>query len=118
MSRSRLRTVWRAQCVRRARVHCNSPAIWHETMQMARQRQETEAFATNCARRQRIERMLSQGVQAYGLRRARYGGRAKTRLQYVATAVAINVRRVTDWLDGVPPTATRCSPFAALVLAR
>ncbi len=86
-------------------------------MQEARQRQETEEFATQYARRQGIEGTLSQGVRAFGLRRARYRGQAKTHLQHVATAVAINVRRVTDWRNGVPRAETRCSHFATLALA-
>jgi transposase len=110
----------RAQCTRAERQPRNLTLLSqeeHEAMQVARQRQETEAFATQYARRQGIEGTLSQGVRAFGLRRARYRGHAKTHLQHVATAVAINVRRVTDWLNGVPRAETRCSHFAALALA-
>ncbi len=89
----------------------------HAAMQAVRQRQETQEFATQYARRQGIEGTLSQGVRAFGLRRARYRGRAKTHLQHVGTAVAINVSRVTDWLNEVPRAQTRCSHFAALALA-
>ncbi len=66
------------------------------------------------ARRQGIEGTLSQGVRAFGLRRARYRGQAKTHLRHVGTAVAINVRWVADWLNEVPRAQTRCSYFAAL----
>jgi transposase len=86
----------------------------HEAMQTARQRQETAEFAAQYAKRQGIEGTLSQGVRAFGLRRARYRGRAKTHLQHIGTAVAVNVRRVTDWLNGVPRAQTRCSHFATL----
>jgi len=89
----------------------------HAAMQAARHRQETQEFATHYARRQGIEGTLSQGVRAFGLRRARYRGRAKTHLQHVATAVAVNVSRVTAWLNEVPRAQTRCSHFAALALA-
>ena len=58
-------------------------------MQGARQRQETEAFATEYARRQGIEGTLSQGVRAFGLRRARYRGRAKTHVQHIATGQSL-----------------------------
>ena len=88
----------------------------HAAMQAARQRQETEEFAMHYTRRQGIEGILSQGVRAFGLRRARYRGQAKTHLQHVGTAVAINVRRVTDWLNEVPRAQTRCSHFATLAL--
>ncbi len=83
-------------------------------MHAARQRQETAAFATQYTRRQGIECTLSQGVHTFGLRWARYRGQAKTHLQHVGTAVAINVRRVIDWLDEVPRPQTRCSHFATL----
>jgi hypothetical protein len=33
----------------------------------------------------------------------------------VATAAAINVYRISDWLGGVPRAATRTSPFVRLV---
>jgi transposase len=55
-------------------------------------------------------------VRAFGLRRARYRGLAKTPLQHQATAAAINVNRVVDWLNGVPIARTRRSHFAALAL--
>jgi hypothetical protein len=41
-------------------------------------------------------------------------GLAKARLQHVATAAAINVYRISDWLEGVPRAATRTSRFARL----
>ena len=110
----------RAQCTRAKRQPRNLTLLSceeHAAMQVARQRQETQEFATEYARRQGIEGTLSQGVRAFGLRRARYRGRAKTHLQHVATAVAINLRRVTDWLNGVPRAQTRCSHFATLALA-
>lgn len=86
----------------------------HAAMQAARQRQATEEFATQYARRQGIEGTLSQGVRAFGLRRSRYRGQAKTHLQHVATAVAVNVSRVIDWRNEVPRAQTRCSHFASL----
>lgn len=66
------------------------------------------------ARRADIEGTLSQAVRAFGLRRTRYRGLAKTSLQHVATAVAMNVERVTAWLTGQPREKTRTSRFARL----
>ena len=65
-------------------------------------------------RRAGVEGTLSQGVRAFGLRRARYRGLAKTRLQHVATAAAMNVDRMVAWLDERPRAKTRTSRFAAL----
>jgi len=89
----------------------------HEAMHAARHRQETEACAVQYARRQGIEGTLSQGVRAFGLRQARYRGRGKTHLQHVATAAAVDLHRLTDWLHEVPRAQTRCSHFAALACA-
>jgi transposase len=65
-------------------------------------------------RRAGIEGTLSQGVRAFGLRRTRYWGVAKTHLQHVAIAAAINIDRLVAWLDERPRAQTRTSRFAAL----
>ena len=64
-----------------------------------------------------IEGTLSQGVRAFGLRRTRYWGVAKTHLQHVAIAAAINIDRLVAWLDGCPRAQTRTSRFATLAPA-
>jgi transposase len=61
-----------------------------------------------------IEGTFSQAVRAFGLRRSRYVGQAKTHLQMVATAVAINFERLVDYLRGYRPIVYRQSAFAAL----
>jgi len=67
-------------------------------LQAARIRETTEAYATEYARRAGVEGTLSQGTRAYGLRRARYIGEAKTALQHLLTAAAINFVRIANWL--------------------
>ena len=64
--------------------------------------------------RQGIESTLSQAVRAFGLRRTRYRGLAKTGLQHAATAAAINLDRIAAWFGGRPIAPTRTSHFAAL----
>lgn len=86
----------------------------HEAIQRARRRQTTDAFISIYARRAGIEGTVSQGVRAFGLRQARYRGLAKVHLQDVATAAAINLTRLDDWLNDIPLAPTRCSRFAAL----
>ena len=86
----------------------------HEAVQAARRRQQTNAFAALYALRAGAEGMLSQGVRRCGLRRARYRGAAKTHLQHVATAAALNLARLASWLAGAPHATTRTSRFAAL----
>ena len=68
-------------------------------------------------RRAGVEGTLSQGVRAFGLRRTRYWGVAKTHLQHVAIAAAINIDRIVAWLDERPRAMTRISRFAALAPA-
>ena len=56
-------------------------------------------------------------MRAFGLRRTRYRGLAKTHMQHVAIAAAINVDRIVAWLDERPRATTRTSRFAALAPA-
>jgi transposase len=91
------------------------PRELHEALQAARRQQETAEWKAEYAVRAGVEGTLSQGVRGFGLRRCRYIGLAKARLQHVATAAAINVYRISDWLGGVPRAATRTSPFVRLV---
>jgi transposase len=57
---------------------------------------------------------VSRTYPSYGLRHARYWGAAKTHLQHVATAAALNIDRLVAWLDERPRAKTRTSRFAAL----
>ncbi len=68
-------------------------------------------------RRAGVEGALSQGVRAFGMRRSRHVGLAKSGLQQVCIAAAINVSRVVRWLDGLPRARTRVTRFAALAQA-
>jgi transposase len=88
--------------------------VYHEALQAARQHQTTEEFKKHYADRAGIEGTLSQGVRAFDLRRSRYIGLAKTHLQHILIAVAINLRRVMAWLKDPRPTKPRVSPFVAL----
>jgi transposase len=88
--------------------------VYHEALQAARRHQTTAAFQEDYADRAGIEGTLSQGVRAFGLRRSRYIGLAKTHLQHVLIAVAINLKRVMAWLSHPHPTTPRVSPFVAL----
>jgi transposase len=90
------------------------PQIQHEALQAARQRQETAEFTALYAQRARIEGTHAQGIRRCGLRHSRYMGLAKTHLQHVITAVALNVVRLGAWWLGAPLAKTRGSPFAAL----
>ena len=81
----------------------------------ARERERHEGFKSEYARRAGIEGTISQGTRAFGLRRCRYIGLAKTHLQHVLTAAAINFVRASEWIDGTPVAKTRRSAFATLM---
>jgi transposase len=87
-------------------------------LQEARLQQETSEFHVAYAARSGIEGTHSQGVRALGLRRARYIGLDKTRLQHFLTAAAINCIRIDDFLAGAKTAKTRTSRFAALAPER
>jgi transposase len=91
------------------------PQLYHEALQTMRQQQTTAEFQAHYAARAGIEGTLSQGVRAFGMRRSRYIGLAKTHLQHVLIATAINVVRVVAWLIEPCPAKPRASPFVALV---
>ena len=107
----------RARCTRsktRPRTLTLMPRKSFLALQAARERQQTEAFQRLYHKRAGIEGTLSQAVAALAMRRTRYIGLAETHLQHIATAVAINLSRLWDWLNGIPRAKTRVSPFAAL----
>jgi transposase len=93
---------------------CGYPRREHEALVAARARELTTEYRRLYAQRQGIEGTLSQGVRDFGLRQARYRGLAKTKLQHLATAAAINLDRLAAWLAKRPLAPTRTSRFAAL----
>ena len=94
------------------------PREQHIALQAARAYQETEEFRTKYKRRAGVEGTFTQGNRRCDLRHARYLGQAKTHLQHLLTAIAINLLRLMAWLAEVPRAETRTSPFAALLAGR
>jgi transposase len=90
------------------------PQPQHEALQEVRRNQETEAWRARYRKRAGVEGTVSQAVRVFGLRRCRYLGLAKTRLQHIFTALALNVVRLDAWLTGQPLAKTRRSVFASL----
>jgi transposase len=90
------------------------PEAEHKALTAARERQTTEAFAQQYARRAGVEGTISQATRTFGVRHARYIGLDKTHLQHVLTAMAMNMMRALRWLAGVPLAQTRLSAFAKL----
>jgi transposase len=110
----------RRQCIRSntgPRTIKFHPKEQHIALLQARQRQTTDEFKKTYAQRAGVEGTISQGTHVCGLRRSRYRGMAKTHLQHVFTAVAINLRRLAAWFEQTPRAQTRVSRFAALAVA-
>jgi transposase len=90
------------------------PQVEYEALLKLRQYVHTDEFKAKYRRRAGIEGAISQGVRGLDLRRARYIGLTKVHLQHVATAAAINLARVANWLYQIPLAKTRISPLVSL----
>jgi len=90
------------------------PQEQYQAQLEARQRQQTDDFKKLYGERAGIESTFSQGVRRTRLRYCRYIGLARTHLQEIATATALNFLRIFNWLNGDRPKETRISPFQAL----
>ncbi|MEU0634394.1 transposase [Streptomyces sp. NPDC005989] len=105
----------RPQCTRaRRREITFRPRGEHEALAQARIDQQSPDWQRRYSHRAGVEGTIAQGVHAFGLRRARCRGLAKTRLQHQLTGAAMNFARLDAWLTGRPLAPTRTSPFAAL----
>lgn len=107
----------RSQCTRSLKQGRGLTLHPHETfdvVQAARQRQTEAAFKQRYHKRAGVEGTVSQGVSAFGLRFARYRGLAKTHLQHLATAVAINIVRFFAWTVSQQHAQTRRSHLQKL----
>ena len=84
----------KAQCVTHGQRHRTLVVGEHHTLLQARRlAMQTETFQEDMHHRNAIEGTQSELVRGYGLRRARYRGRAKVRLQNYMIGAACNIRR-------------------------
>jgi len=90
------------------------PELQHKALQQIRNEQNGSEFQAKYAQRAGIEGTISQGVGCFELRTARYIGVAKTHLQMLAIAAAIDLHRLFDWWEEKPRSKTRVSSFARL----
>lgn len=97
-----------------ARILSFRPQRQFEALQAGRKQIKTEAWQKEYAQRAGIEGTISQGTRGFGLRQCRYIGLAKTHLQHILTAAAINITRVDAWFTGKRRARTRVSHFKAL----
>jgi IS5 family transposase len=64
-----------------------------------------------------VEGTIRQGIAVTDLRHARYRGLAKTHLEHVFSAVALNLIRLNAWWNGHPLDRTRTTHLTRLELA-
>jgi transposase len=82
------------------------PRSQYETQRQLRAEQATPAWQERYAHRSGIEGTIAQASRRGGVHQTRYRGLAKTHLQHVLTALALNLVRVDAWLSGTPPGGT------------
>lgn len=108
----------RSQCTRSAsgpREITVRPQAHHEALQAARKRQKSVDFKAEYDIRAGVEGTISQAVRVSDMRRCRYIGLAKTRLQHILTAAALNVRLFGEWVSETPLARTRTDAFVKLM---
>src|SRR5258708_16261492 len=87
----------------------------YRALHEARARELTPAFRTIYAKRAGVEGTIAQAVRTCEMRRARYIGSKKLRLQAFLTATAMNVLRACAWITGDIHASTPTSRFAMLI---
>ena len=93
------------------------PREIHQAQCVARAARATPDWQAHYAPRAGVEGTIRQAVAVTGTRRARYRGLAKTRLEHVFSAVALNLIRLHSYWHGHPLDRTRTSHLARLELA-
>ncbi len=120
-----IRFDWAGQCANcPLRVQCISPdQNWrtlaigphHELLQARRREQTTPEFRARCRNRNALEGTQSELVRAHGLRRARYRGLEKVRLQNYFIGAACNVKR---WIRQLQWRAHNPEPAVSTVIEK
>jgi hypothetical protein len=75
----------------------------------ARPKATTPRYQQVCQEHRAIERKLAEVVRQHDGRRARYRGRARTRIQYLLTGLVVNVKRMVRLLLEPPQPREKCA---------
>ena len=92
------------------------PREIHEAVIAARAGQDSQHWKDCYKTRAGVEGTIAQATHVTGIRRARYTGLAKTRLEHIAAATAINVIRLDAWYTSRPIDRTRTTHIQRLDL--
>jgi len=93
------------------------PRDLHHALTQARTQQSTKDWQHKYKLRAGIEGTIYQAITITGIRHARYRGIAKTHLQHVFSAIALNLIRLHAWWTGDPLQHGRTSHLERLNLA-
>ena len=92
------------------------PRQVHEAVTAARAGQHSQQWKDRYKIRAGVEGTIRQATHVTGIRRARYLGLPKTRLEHAAAATALNLIRLDAWWTGKPLDRTRTSHLQRLNL--
>jgi transposase len=92
------------------------PKEMTEALRHARAQQQTKDWNTDYALRAGVEGTIRQAVAVTDLHQARYRGLAKTHLEHIYSAVALNLIRLDAWWNGHPLDRTRTTHLTRLEL--
>ncbi|MFD3471259.1 transposase [Streptomyces sp. NPDC058682] len=90
------------------------PRELHERTAAARAERDTESWRTKYALRARVEGAVNQALDVAGIRRARYRGLPKVRLQHAFSATTLNIVRPDAWWTIDPLRTARTSRLERL----
>jgi hypothetical protein len=93
------------------------PKAIHETVEHARTEQAADEWKQRYATRAGVEGTIHQAVAVTGVRRCRYTGLPKTRLEHIFAATAINLIRLDAWWTSTTPSRPHISHLARLDLS-
>ncbi|MFE4960441.1 transposase [Streptomyces sp. NPDC056653] len=90
------------------------PRELHDTLAAARTEQKNETWQKKYALRSGVEGTINQALDVTGIRRARYRGLPKVRLQHAFSAAALNIVRLDTWWTTDPLRHPRTSRLERL----
>ena len=93
------------------------PREIHEAVTAARAGQDTRQWKDRYKARAGVEGTMYQATHVTGIRRARYLGLDKTRLEHLAAATALNVIRLDAWYSSRPLDRGRTTHLQRIDLA-
>ena len=89
----------------------------YDALQEIREEMKGQKGVKNRNKRSGIEGTISQAVNGFGMRRTRYRSLAKTTLQNIAIAAAVNIDRFVAFKMGRPLAQTRVPRFVRVMTA-